>query len=312
MKTEIKVLLTLAALALAAEVGLRLFGDRLSKDVQHLSALGELASELQPDGPADLLVLGNSLVRCGIDLPVLEDGLLTAEKKTSRSVALHPDGGGIVDWSQLFRRYVLNPGRHPRLVILGTGRIHLLDTAGLEVDRLGAWFVPPTERLFFMLSERLGIEQAAPFLLASHSRLFANRGRIEPLLFYTLVPGYEATVRQLNEERSARLATSAPDREAIPAASTRHLGQLLRDIEKSGALCVVVAMPTPDRYELPNAVKQELALHHVPLIDFGSQHGFPTERFPDGYHLDEIGAREFTTLLLDQIKDLSVTLGGER
>jgi hypothetical protein len=305
MKTETKVLLTLGLIALVAEFGARNLGDRLSKDVAHLNHLSELPTQLRPIGPAQVLILGNSLSRQAFDRQVLERSWRLLGGSRAKTTAIHPDASGIIEWSQAFRRYVLLPGCRPQFVLIGSGRTHLLDPKGdLEIERLGAWLVPPSERLRFAQNEGLTLEQRLPFVLASQSQLFANRGRIQPLTFYNGVPGYEATVRTISERRSSTLGAEnlMPSAETAPPQPTlRHLRRLLDDIRASGATPVIVALPVPEAYTLPSTVTQLLAQQKVRLIDFGSTHSFPSSFFPDGYHLNEEGGRIFTEKLLPQI-----------
>jgi hypothetical protein len=302
MKAETKVLLTLGLLALVAELGARSLGDRLSKDVAHLNHLAELSTQLRPIGPSQVLILGNSLSRQAFDRQVLERSWQLPDGTPARTAALHPDASGIIEWSQAFRRHVQLPGCRPQVVLIGTGRTHLLDPTGdLEIDRLGAWLVPPSERWSFAQNEALTLEQRLPFLLASQSQLFANRGRIQPLTFYNLVPGYEATVRTISERRSSTLGAESQAPSAGPTPTLRHLQRLLDDVRASGATPVIVALPVPEPYTLPPAVTQLLAQQKVRLIDFGSTHSFPSAVFPDGYHLNEAGGRAFTEKLLPQL-----------
>jgi hypothetical protein len=302
MKTETKVLLTVGLLALVAELGARSLGDRLSKDVAHLNHLAELSTQLRPIGPAQVLILGNSLSRQAFDRKVLERRWQLPDGTPTRTAALHPDASGIIEWSQAFRRHVQLPGCRPQVVLIGTGRTHLLDPTGdLEIDRLGAWLVPPSERWRFAQNEGLTLEQGLPFLLASQSQLFANRSRIQPLTFYNLVPGYEATVRTLSEKRNSTLGAESLAPTTGPPPTLRHLQRLLDDVRAAGATPVIVALPVPEPYTLPPAVTQLLAQQKVRLIDFGSTHSFPSAFFPDGYHLNEEGGRTFTEKLLLQL-----------
>jgi hypothetical protein len=307
MKTETKVLLTLGLLALVAELGARSSGDRLSKDVAHLNHLSELSTQLRPIGPVQVLILGNSLSRQAFDRQVLERGWQMPDGTPAKTAALHPDASGIIEWSQAFRRYVQLPGCRPQVVLIGTGRTHLLDPSpgDLEIDRLGAWLVPPSERWSFTQDEDLILEQRLPFLLASQSQLFANRGRIQPLTFYNGVPGYEATVRAISERRSSTLGAEGLTPAAGPHSAQpplRHLQRLLDDVRASGATPVIVALPVPKPYTLPPAVTRLLAQQKVRLIDFGSNHSLPTAFFSDGYHLNEEGGKTFTEKLLPQLR----------
>ena len=294
MKTETKVVMVLAAALVLGEVMVRRVEGRLSKDVAHLREMGRLDEVLAPRGEAKVLLVGNSLIRCAVN-----PGLLTVPGQAAGGVAaLHPDASGVVEWRQAFRRHVLQRGAKPAWVILGTGQGHLADPAELNVERLGAWLVPPRERLAFWREEGLGLERGVPFLLAGMSKLYANRGRVQPLLFYNAVPGYEGTARLLNEEHGRKLVASLGDARSDVARSTaRHLEGLLQDVKETGARVVVVALPTPQRYTIPEPIRQTLEAHGAALLDFASVHALASARFPDGYHLDAEGAREFTQLL---------------
>jgi hypothetical protein len=300
MKSEIKVVLFLIGCLLAGEWGTRWVEPELSKDVEHLEGLEAMAQRLEPRGKSNVLVLGNSLARCGLDQGLLSEGWRLPSGEVAQVEVLTPDASGIVDWGQGFRRYVVETGSRPEVVVVGTGRVHLNDPMEVQSARLAAWLVPKDERWAFVKDQKWGMEEAIPFWLASWSRLFANRERIEPLVFYRLVPGYEETSRLINHERGVALAGRSGGHEQ-GAVTTRHLQRLIDDVAKVGARLVVVTMPMPEVYELPGEVVEVLKANRVLLIEGGSKNTMEAERFPDGYHLDAGGARRFTTWLIERL-----------
>ncbi len=300
MRSEIKVLLFLIVCLLAGEWGTRWLEPELSKDVEHLDGLEAMATRLEPRGRSNVLLLGNSLTRCGIDQGMLREGWRLPSGGAAQVETMYPDASGILEWGQGFRRYVMETGSRPEVVVVGTGRVHLIDSSEVQSERLAAWLVPKDERWAFVKDQKWGLEEAIPFWLASWSRLFANRERIEPLVFYRLVPGYEEASRLINHERGL---VKAGDLGGVEqgAVTTRHLQRLIDDVAKVGARLVVVAMPVPEKYELPREVVEVLKANGVLVIDGGSEPAMEVERFPDGYHLDAEGARRFTTLLIERL-----------
>lgn len=314
MTDETKILLCLAAGLVGLELAVRPAEPLLSKDLAHVATFDGIAGRFSAaPGGGGVLVLGNSLARCALDEGRLREGLGLAE--TDPLVWMVPDATGVAEWAWGYRRHVLHRGARPDRVLLVTGRTHLLDPAALEEERLGAFYVGGGgDRRRFFLEELGGAETRCSFLLAGLSRLYADRGRLRPRLFYGAMPGYEEAVNRINRaagggheggEDGGREGGEHETGEGL-----RQLALLVDSVRESGAELIVATAPLPGRWSLPEAVSDFLATQGVPVLPLGEGDPLPAERFPDGYHLDAEGAVEATDRLLEGLARLEAVSGG--
>ncbi len=294
MHTELRVVMALLLALLGLEVAARVFESRLSKDVAHLRSLPAEAERLR-NAPAEslkVLILGNSLIREGLDREMLRRGL---EAKAGRPVELAvmtPDASRIEEWLYGYRRHFDQAGVRPDLILLGTGRSHLLDGLA-DLDALAAFHVSWRDLPAFVRDQKLGVGEVCQAAAARVSRLFAHRRRVQPLLFYHAMPRYEATVNllQASAQQTARNTTARE--------STRAFAALMDTCRVSGTRVVLLPVPLPEAYKLPAAVIAAAAAPGCMVL--GPPPRLPAERFPDGYHLGEEGARIWTRMIMERV-----------
>lgn len=294
MATELRVLFTLLLALLGLEVAARVFETRLSKDVAHLRSLPAEAARLR-EAPADrfkVLILGNSLAREGLDRQRLQRGLETKLGRPVVLAAMHPDGSRIEEWQYGYRRYFEQTGARPDLILLCTGRAHLLD--GLrDLDAVAAFHVSWRDLPGFVLEQQLGVDAICQVAAARASRLFAHRRRVQPLLFYHWMPRYEPTVNLIQAAGQGAARRSVAVEESMRA----FLG-LLETCRSAGTRVVLLPVPLPEPYELPAVVTAAAQAGGALLL--GPPPGLPKRHFPDGYHLNAEGAAVWTAALLEQ------------
>ncbi|HEY1084089.1 MAG TPA: hypothetical protein VGE29_17630 [Prosthecobacter sp.] len=306
---EARVLWFLVLLLGGLEVGARLFEVHLSKDVKHIRSLPDVAAELKAaaDSRLKVLIVGNSLSREGLDAEMLKQGLAARTGREVELAAMYPDGSNISQWYYGYRRYFDQTGAKPHLVIIGTSRPHLLD-APAEPDRLAAFYTS-LQDMPQLLSEQSGdVEAISKAVLARGSMLFAHRGRVQPLVFYNLVPGYTETTQTLAVRREAGTPEQGGEAASVekqaPAESVRCLSDLLGTFQKEGVKAMLVAIPMPQPYALPESVLTEANKAAVPVLSGGAAMHLEPRYFPDGYHLNAAGAAMFTRRLLEEIEKL--------
>lgn len=293
MSSELRVLITLLLALLGLEAASRIFETRLSKDVAHLRSLPMEAARLR-EAPMDrlrVLILGNSLARAGLDRQKLTLGL---EAKLGRPVvlaAMHPDGSRIEEWQSGYRRYFEQTGSRPDLVLLCTGRAHLLD--GLrDLDSVAAFQVSWKDLPDFVREQQLGFEAICQVAAARTFTIFAHRRRVQPLLFYHWMPRYESTVNLIQAA-----GRSEARRPTAQAESARAFLSLLQTCRSTGTCVALLPVPLPETYVLPATVIE--AAQAGGAIVVGPPPGLPKRHFPDGYHLDSAGAAVWTATLLE-------------
>ncbi|MBL9114520.1 MAG: hypothetical protein JNJ83_05895 [Verrucomicrobiaceae bacterium] len=294
MRSETKVILALLLLLLGLEAAARLMETRLSKDVQHLRSLPEQAQKLRgtTHDRARILLLGNSLARCGVHIPTLQAGIQQAMEAEPTIAVMHPDGSKIEEWAYGYNRFFRDTASEPDLILLITGRQHLTDKIK-SIDDLGAFYVGTNDLPAFVANHLHKLEDTGWFFASRYSALMAHRARVEPLVFYKFVPGYEQTAQEINRGIQAPAVT--------PAATCNTFSQFASDLAKRKVKLVVVSAPLPEPFSLPPEVLKAAALSKAFVHEAGAKMRLPPERFPDQYHLDEIGADIFTKDLLPSV-----------
>ncbi|MCW0217149.1 MAG: hypothetical protein OJI67_02390 [Prosthecobacter sp.] len=298
---ETKVLLVLACVLGVLELGARVFEGKLSKDVNHIRSFPSVAATLKaaPKERLKVLIIGNSLSRDGLDKKLLKTELAKLSGREVELAAMHPDASNISQWYYGYRRYFDQTDSIPDLIFLGTGRSHLLD-APAESDRLSAFYVSLSD-LPQLLKEQAGdVEAISKAILARTSLLFAHRARVQPLLFYNLVPGYTETTQTI----AVRREPLKVEAESALVPASEHcvtFEELLKTVHAKKSQVMVVAIPMTEPYVLPPCVLESARKENAPVLDAGAAMRFDASHFPDGYHLDASGAAEFTEKLLEVI-----------
>jgi hypothetical protein len=284
-------------LLLAAELIIRPLEPHLSRDLAQIRAMPKVADQLRAHSGRKVLVVGNSLSRCAIDIALLTSGLKAAGRSDPAVFVFTPDGTSIVNWDYGVRRYFLNAGAKPDEIILGVGRSHLHDS-GDDASRLAAYYVDGRDVSRAWAQDLPTWEQRCEFMLSRASVLHASRYRIKPHVFGTLVPDYFDVTQWMNSQSLAHQGKPM----AAPKLTYHHLEALLAACKDAGIQVTVVSMPLPEPYVLPDdeiaAIKTSGA-RWLPLQDIG---GLQHSNFPDGYHLNEAGACVLTQALVDALK----------
>jgi hypothetical protein len=304
MKSEMKVILCLTGMLLGLETGARLFETKLSKDVAHIRELPTEAKILNeaPAKTLKVLVLGNSLARCGIDLEMLKKGLEDKYQKPVAIAKMHPDGSRIEEWTYGYSRYFESTGAHPDLILTTTGLLHLSDRLQ-NITGMGAFFVSTHDTWEFCWNRLSGIEDIARFWGARLSALWAHRDRVEPLVFYKAIPGYTETAQEINRSVSLdRQDTSA----AQPKGSCKVFQLFTGGLKSTQTTLVIASVPMPEPYQLPSEIQLAIQNSGAFFLDLGASMKLPKQRFPDDYHLDAEGAALFTQEILAKWPSLNL------
>lgn len=302
MKSEILLLAALASALLVLELGSRAFESSLSADVRQMLAQDEIPGQIQEsrrEGRDSILVIGNSLARAGI-IPDEIDGALRSRGAERADVFfITPDASAINEWFAAYRKGFPDAPdtARPDFVIIVTGPGHLVDHPAVSPEKLSAYHVAREDRWEVLTNWLPTLGERCRFVLAGFSRLFANRERVRPLLFYRLVPGYTVTAQRLNQPKNAK--------EVLPAESaggTERLGLLLDSLGVAPDRVMIAAVPLPWQYDLPKAVLAEASARNLGVYAEAAEASLPAEAFPDGYHIAPDFGRAFSRKLNEAIQ----------
>jgi len=288
------VLLVLAGLEGAARVA----EPMLSADVRQIIALDGLPDKVsgaRARGRSCFLVVGNSLAKAAIHRETLEAGLRRKGWPDPEVFYLTPDASGVNEWAASWRKHFPTEGGvQPDFLILVTGPGHLLDHPARSPEKLGAYHAAAGDRAEILWNWLPEIGEKVRFVCAIASRLFANRERIRPLLFYRWIPGYEETAHRLNRRDlgERRTTTGAVKESAV------RFRELLASIPLPSGRVALVAAPLPEAYRLPGEVVAAASQRGIAVIDEGSVSVLPGSAFPDGYHLGPDESVAFTARLV--------------
>jgi len=300
LKPEIKVVISLAFSLLVFEVLSRSGESYLSADVRQMLAQDEIPQkirEVKRDGRASILVIGNSLARAGIIPDEIARSIRSPNGGTAEVFYITPDASGINEWAAAYRRGFPDAPdtERPDLVLIVTGPGHLADQLVTSPERLSAYHVAEHDRWEVGMNWLPGLGERCRFALAGASRLFANRERVRPLLFYRLVPGYEVTAQRLNQS-----INSGKDLPVERDESAERFGLLLDSLGIPPERVLIAAVPLPWQYELPEAVLAEASARNIFVYGEAAASTWPSVAFPDGYHI----APEFGRVFSRQLGDL--------
>ncbi|QTN31999.1 hypothetical protein HZ994_06540 [Akkermansiaceae bacterium] len=291
-RDEWKVLFVLAISLLLMEGLVRCFAGSLSIDLRNTIATPQTSERIAraPGNVRTILVVGNSLARRGVDTALLGGGEHPAEVEV-----FAPDGSSVAQWDWGVKRYFANAGAHPDMILVMTGRTHLLDIPA-SPETLGAYFVGAQDLGAALRSMPDG-ESSLRLLLGAGSHLLANRDRVRTRIGYSFMPGFETAWPEL----TAGKEPGQPDgREQ--AVGTESLRRLVSTARSMGSDLRVFSVPLPEPYRLPQPVLGFLSETGTPYADLSVVPGITPEHFPDGYHLDEDGAKIFTRAILDSLR----------
>lgn len=295
---EWKVLLILALVFLASEVGMRLFERHLSLDIAHIRDATAIAREIgQPATAHDVLVLGNSSSRAGIEPQILTQQLELYGLRDARIHFFYPDGGNIGSWRWAWRRYFAPPMPQPDLVMVCGSRSHFDDIA-LDPVSSASYFVSSKDSPSFLQSELHTLEGRLEFLISKASVSFVNRHRVQRRFLDMIMPYNRKVLSEISDH--AALKVSA-DGNARRGESSARLAALLADLHTAGTPAAVVALPAYVPYDVPDSRIAIVRDASAKWIDLRAVPGIEREDFYDGAHVNHDGAVKLTTALAKAI-----------
>lgn len=309
MKTEHLVLIALGLVLVALEVVSRKVEPLLSADVRQMLAQNEIPDRVRQarsEGRPSILVIGNSLARASILPDEIAGALETADGKPAEVFYITPDASGINEWAAAYRKAFPLGSEvvRPDQIILVTGPGHLVDHAVTSPEKLSAYHVSPADRWMVAREWLPNLGTRCRYALAGVSRLFANRERVQPLVFYGLVPGYEATAQRLNQARNQQDARSSGHN----VKTVERLELLLDALGVDPARVLIVAVPLPNHYELTPTVLAAAAERRITVYAEAAASDWPASAFPDGYHIGPEEGRKFSIRVRDQVRVLRSSL----
>ncbi|MEZ5942850.1 MAG: hypothetical protein R3C18_15770 [Planctomycetaceae bacterium] len=311
LRNELKVLGALVVMLLVVEGVLQLGESRLSIDIQHMKSFGQIAQQLQSQDEAaslaaerqnastvqsasQILFLGNSMTRYGLDQESFERECSLTTGITPEVIALHPDNSRISEWYYLYRNFVAEQNRSPDILVVGFAMNQLCDAPSKTPDRIARYYGVGIDDLDTLSNEDLSnVEGWSDFVCSRYSATYATRQRVERRILSAIIPSYKESSNLINNQ-SAPKELQGDNVEL----TYRRLQDFLDMASEGGTQVVLVALPTQEGYDLDSGLV-DVCRGKVTLIDARTIPGVSPDMIPDGLHLTPEGATRYSTFLAD-------------
>ena len=282
-RAELKVVVVVLLVLLAAEVTMRLGEPFLSRDIQHIQQIPQISQSLAGSKAETILFLGNSQVRAGIDPLVIEQELKARGVTPVHIERVYPDSTSLPDWYHFFRQYFVRKSSLPNVLVLCFSDIALEDRSGVDPTRLGHYF--STSEVPEILKDDVhDFDSRAEVIGASVSYAFANRMRVRTRALDLFVPGYRDSAQRMNRDMKCSHADTGGQ------TSYARLERFLAMARHEGVQVVVVAMPQPVLYSLDPQIKAIVEGAGMSFLDCRNVGGIDPQSFADEMHLANSGA----------------------
>lgn len=281
---------------LAAEAGLRVVEPKISRDVETILEMPNVARKIRDSQDPAVLIIGNSIVRRGIPAAKLEDRLskrLAGKVRVFKAVA---DATTSAEWPWILDHEFLDRGAVPDAILLGVVSHIIDDAAAMRVDRVGGFFSDWADGRELFRTEITGLDSRAAFVLSRISTAFRNREALKQRVLRHAVPGYEDLRKELNVAMRAERSAAAG---AGAERSFRRLAKLATLAHDHGVPVVLVMFPRrpPSRFSLDASEKAAIERLGIELVDIRDGDWVQPELFMDEIHLNASGSRRFTDAL---------------
>jgi len=288
------ILLALCMIFCAAlEFGQRYVVPRITAMDARLDREHTRAEELRPipGRPAPGLIVGNSLLKKGVVIPLL-NAKLGPEYTVTRYVV---EDTNYLDWYYGLRR-LFRAGARPKAVILVLNARQLI-SPGVHGDIFASLLMDASDLLD--VKRTVGSDNTATsnLLFANLSRFYGMRSEIHKAFLVHLLPDFPDLATKL------RPATAPlPPDDEIEAKAAERISQMSRLCEENGSQFILVVPPSPVARDGSSAVESagNRAAVQV-LVPFRPQE-LPGDLYADGFHLNYRGSLVFTQALSSQLR----------
>lgn len=296
-RTELWVVGSVLAVFIMMEIGLQLFGTRISANLRRIEQIPAQAEQLAKAPHPRMLILGNSYTINAIDQHVLRT--MTRQQWTPKPTweVVQFEGSGLCEWYWILHQAFLTRDPPPDVVILNIMTHSLWDGAEIKYKKRLARHFSWTSRPFLPYADIKSFDDAAIFTLAKTSLLFSRAQGIGEEVLRRLIPHYMETRIWSNDviRRMGQADEPANDPTANRIKPTWNvLRRFLDQTRKEGIHPVFVFMPRLDPYEIPDQLRQAIDDGGGTLIDARHIADLTRDDFADRLHLNPQGKQKFT------------------
>lgn len=273
---------------------LTFYEDKLSKDLAHINSFERISSNNN-----NILVIGNSLTREGIDSQLIKRGI--DNRKTSKKAIgyIYPDDTSIIEWYYIFTSYYTQLKIYPKyiFVIFAEDQLVSREIQFEEIQRISKY--TQFKSLFDVIrNEGLSLSQSIDLYLSKIFRFYSNRERINKRIL-DIIPNYRTTFRKLNYELKPKKIKTEDKKEYY------HLNRLISLINVLKIQTKFIAIPISKSYDIDQRLSRIINnSQYCELVNFQNTKKFTENDFFDGYHLNQDGAIKFSNQFLEYLSSM--------
>lgn len=291
-KTELKVIGLVLLVLAGCELAVRKIVSAVTWDVR----VSAISRELVEGEGARVLVLGNSLVREGIDTDVLERELERRAGGRVRVRQVSPLNTSVSDWYYAFKQHFADASREPEVLVICFARNHLEDAELLRAS-VAQYYSDSGDIPEIFSKDVKTFDKRADFLLSALSVSFANRTSVERRVLEATVPRYREAITRINKS-----IVEAGNNSAVAERPTyNRFEDLIKLAASRRVKVIVVAMPVREPYTPDAEIQQRAEAVGAVFIDCRDALELKQESFEDEMHLTDKGAAIFSQLLSEKL-----------
>ena len=276
------------------ELGVRVFERRLSVDAK----IPALSQKLVEGEGQPILVLGNSLVRDGVNTDILEAEMRAQGVGPARVERAYLMNTIINDWYYAFKHHFIDAGRLPGVLVVCFSRNHLED-ASIQRPLVARYYSSPRDIPQIFADDVPDFDGRIDFLISAASASFTHRTNVQRRLLDILIPHYRESAARINDALTDEAIKRAGDYQP-----TYHkLEEFIGMAEQRGVRVILVAMPLESPYEIDPRIKRTAETTGAAFIDSRMTEGLSKESFVDGMHMNSGGAAIYSRHLARQLAD---------
>jgi hypothetical protein len=275
----------------------------VSRIQRRIDAEYKAAIRLRPtvNGKPTLLVLGNSLLLEGINVPELQKETTEEYRASSFTV----EQTVYADWYYGIRRLV-HAGAHPSVILLGLSINHLV-ADGVRGEYFGHFLMDRPDFPSVVRREKLDPTPASTLLFANLSGWVGSKTEIRNWLLVKTMPDIDSLGVLLQAH-----GPPPPTAAYLLEVARRRLLELQKVCAPYGTRVLLVVPPSQDVREPYYAAEQAGRQADVTVLVPYRPGEMPPRNYRDGYHLNREGAMLFTRRLASQLPSLHSTLAAAR
>jgi hypothetical protein len=286
----IVLILGVTAFAATLEWGTRLFVYRLSNGLSRVHQEANNAEQMQrsPDGPRQVLLVGNSLVMADVDMSELNKALQPRRWQATRFAI---EQTTYYDWHFGLRR-LLASGSRPQAIVLCFEPRHLV-ASGVNTEFFGNFLLHPAD--LYEVSRTLGLNptQTSDLFFANTSAFYALRKEIRKNLLARMFPTLPSLTQLIT-----RGGLPALDLATLSSTGKERLRATQDVVMSADSRLVFLSMPptSVDASAVLSTAGQDLG---IPVITPLADDELVSADFDhDRYHLAERGRLRFTQRMI--------------